>query len=268
MTSGSVMGMSYADGAGARVRPCLIHSMGKVGSTSLRVGLDSLGSLFVLQTHRLNRQTVPLRPYGLSGDVPGHVYNSILVRMGWLDRGLPVTCLTGMREPVGRNASEFFERNRRRIADMLDEGTARVDLLFSEFRDGFNHDEVDEWFDRELNDVFGIDVFAAPFDPIRGYGRITASDGSEILLYRADLSDAEKAVAIRGFLGVAADGLTVPRINTTESRDASQIYKEFLDVVANDVGYIRRMLNSRMARHFFSDGERDRLLIGWRSRTS
>ena len=71
--------------------------------------------------------------------------------------------------------------------------------LIRGFHEVFEHDEPLHWFDTEMKDIHGIDIFAHPFDCHARHATIESGRRS-LLLMRVDLSDADKQSVLSRFL--------------------------------------------------------------------
>lgn len=253
---------------GLQARPfdaVVVHQMGKVGSTSLHLALERLEKWPVFQTHVLH----PGEPYFAPGGesvippnhlrVPDHVLRSIELRADFLETGRPVAVITPVREPIARNVSAFFQNIRGFIHGSgvaIDDPVSLLELFLRKW----GHREPDQWFERQLNDVFEVDVFAQPF-PEKQWTVIDSKFGS-ILVLRASLDDTIKADLVAEFLEL--DSLELGRLNVTEANPNAVAYSRFKALVAK-TDYIDEMLTLRMAQHFFSAAEREEIRTGWRA---
>ena len=175
-----------------------------------------------------------------------------------LDR--PIRVVSMFRDPVARNISSYFQH--------LDEiwGVRRAHLaiptaeLIRGFFEVFEHDEPLDWFDTEIRDIHGIDVFDHPFDPEVRHTTIE-SDRCSLLLMRVDLPDAAKQSALSEFLEKPVP--EIPRANTAADKSYSDAYRAFKESLEVPESYLDRLYDSRLVEHFLSPAERAALRAHW-----
>src|SRR5581483_10811453 len=159
-------------------QPIIVYQFGKVGSTTMQRSLAALRlNVPVYQLHFLNeadqieqwaKHTLRdpsrvLRMVALSRRVRRALESSHPPRYN-------LVCL--VRAPVPRNISMFFE-NVDSYVPHLDERYANHTVSYAEIRERFLNEFLEDtpnfWFDREVKEVFGLDVYAEAFDKARGY---------------------------------------------------------------------------------------------------
>jgi hypothetical protein len=160
-----------------------------------------------------------------------------------------------VRAPVPRNLSTYFHH----IDSYFPNFVARVQadtLSFDELADYFLHnfDEhtPEHWFDRQVRDVFGLDVYAQPFPHERGY-QIYENAKARLLVIRLEDLNRVAAPAMREFLAIP-DFRLVPA-NSGENRTYGALYKQFLASLTLPPSYIATTNGTTYARHFYSDRE-------------
>ncbi len=181
---------------------------------------------------------------------------------GFEGRGCNVVGL--VRDPLARTVSYFFDTTTMKGSDVRSrwtDGTLDVEELIRRFMDRDDHFAPLEWFDGEMNAVFGIDVFAEPFPRDAGY-RIYRSDGTELLLIRLEDLTRCAAGAFREFLGL--ETFDPRRENVRADSETAELYRVFLDRLRLPREYVDRMYDSKVARHFYSDVELQAFRSRWR----
>lgn len=191
------------------------------------------------------------------GARPRHVFHA-----AHLVRHLPTPedpwlVITIVREPVMRAASDFFQSGRRlgRLADEI-ATTAR----FERFAATQGVPRTLDWFDRELAPSLGIDVYDHAFDPSIGYGLIE-SPSVRMLLLRQESLDVAPA-AIGQFLGLSHD-VALDRENVGAGKEYSDLYASVLRRARLPESTLDLAYDSRFARHFYSDAEREEFRRRW-----
>jgi hypothetical protein len=252
--------------------PIVIYQMGKVGSSAVYESLKKAGIANpVYQVHFLSYSNL---------DEVERYYQSvgakidILAARFWrslrhkLDRTKGSTYLISLvREPVAREISDVFHNmashHRELVTGTGDVNIEKtVDFLGAHFAD---FDETTDyactWFDREILDSFGIDVYASPFDHSRGFSIITNGRAKLLLIRMEDLSNVF-GVAMREFMG-----LSVPLVRSNESASKRyfKAYQAVLQKFALQTVAGKKIYDSRYAQHFYPADVRSRLVAKWSS---
>ena len=186
--------------------------------------------------------------------------------------------ITGVREPISRDFSALFqalnERNNIRRGEWLF-NTGDLYEVFRQYenmilhgnyepwRDGIPEAWGDEflWFDREIRQFWGIDIYEHPFNKEEGYS-IICSDGIEIFLYKC-----EKLNDILMELYQFALGHPLSHFFSENRMDVSwcsAAYQEFKHNVVPSLSYIEHYYkNNKKMDHFYSLEEKDEFLKAW-----
>jgi hypothetical protein len=118
----------------------------------------------------------------------------------------------------------------------------------------------DKFFQREIQGVFGIDVFGTTFPIEQGY-RIYQGSGADLLLIKMErLSDCFSE-AIARFLGVSDVRLISKNIG--DEKAYSEIYDQTKRKIHFPAAYLDEAYGSRMARQFYSDAEVEAFRKNW-----
>lgn len=256
----------------------LIHQMGKVGSLSIYRSLQARYShLFDLyHTHFLNpsyalesdrqRRDTDWQVYGQRQNndwLPNDYYDITRVHNRLLVKSQhPLNIITMVRDPISRNISAYFQ-NLHWVWGMPD---AYQQKSLHELAEGFwaqvNHDFPLEWLDREIQDVVGLDVYAHKFPHDVGVQHL--SDGAHnLLIMHMRTPDQLKEQSVQQLLGI--EHFKITRSHVSEKKPYGSVYKKFLREVEIPEWYVDKMLNSRFARHFFSEDERQKRIEYWLS---
>lgn len=250
----------------------LVHQMGRAGSMTIVKSLrDAAVSLPVLHTHWLHPAHIEKRLRRI-----GHLPESrqpLNVRVGRriaaeLQRDGPTRrrwkLVTVFREPVARNVSVFFLSIEDFVEDFFGRcrrSELRNEQLVKTFLQKFPHQQPLEWFDFEIRDLFGIDVYDHPFPQDQGY-QIIRTDHVDLLLIKLEQLNQCYRNAFRDFLGVDIPELS--HTHVTEQDPTKPMYAGFLRGAVMPPDYLDRMYQSQFARHFYTASE----LEGFRSKWS
>ena len=251
----------------------LVHQMGRAGSMTTVGTLEraDLG-MPVFHSHSLNPRNVQRRVtyfagrrraenrYPLNVQV-SRVLGGAIQRGGVAQRDWHIVSV--FRDPAGRNLSVFFlmideyieNFHRRHAAGEIDDA-----YVLDVFLKKFPHHEPIAWFDEEIRDVFGIDVYAQPFPSEDGY-QILRKGNVSLLLIRVEDLDTCHAAAFGDFLGIDAPPLR--KLHISERKSSKQVYRSFLQNVKLPVTVLDQMYDSRYARHFYSPDDITRFRQRW-----
>ncbi len=250
----------------------LVHTMGKVGSTTVAASLRQQGirrTMVMYQPHFLSdegrafAEKLAIQGVGgwerlvkkeRAGFLRSRLLGDELARMR--AEGERVKVITMVRDPVATNVSGLFHNHVWWPAALKAECAAGspgcLDSLGQYFLNSYPHDVPETWFDMELRALYGVDVYAQPFDPQRGYA-VYHSKTADVLLLKLETLNQVGAAAVRDFLGLATFEL-IPS-NTAEDKSYADLYKAFRRQVHLPAAYLDRVYGSRLARHFYSPEE-------------
>ena len=240
--------------------------MGKVGSRSVRFVLADMGEFSVFHTHWCNEANLAHRAgiiderrrisnrYG-DRDHFGQLFHE---QTRSLERPLKIICM--FRDPVARNISSYFQH----LDEIWGVRKAHTQVSTAElirgFHEVFEHDEPLHWFDTEMKDIHGIDIFAHPFDCHARHATIESGRRS-LLLMRVDLSDADKQSVLSRFLDTQVP--EIPRANAASDKSYSEAYRAFKDALELPGSYLDRLYDSTVTRHFYTADEIAELRARW-----
>lgn len=256
--------------------PILVYQMGKVGSLSVYHSLRrALPGRPVFHVHFLTPETlsdaIPWYRANHIPRLPEHIgISRTLVRKLDLSPAAKPAVITLVRDPIEREISGFFQHLHWRYPRLeTDQGqvlTSYAPLFIRDLRAklaGFNPqtDHCAGWFDREIRQAFGINVYSAPFDYEKGY-RILSNDKAQVLVIRLDNLNEAFGTILPAFLGLASP-IEQLRINETRLRDTREVYKDVVSTVRFPPELCELIYSTPFARHFFTEAERSRLIARW-----
>ena len=253
-------------------RVVFIFQMGKVGSISLKHAIQRYKQdkyLLFVHDHR-----VFIRDYFLIGQRNNRL--KIFIVLWCAKLGFPIKIVTSIREPIARNVSAFFYFYCVNIPYLHKKPLGEIVELFLTDSRPRNlrgprklpvQSRVAEclftlnWFDQFFRPVTGIDVYKKPF-PIDRKWQVYKKGGLKVLLYRNDLELSQQTELISRFLGIELD--EIKRENHTKDLDYAELYSRFRESVKLPEPYIRRVHDSRFARHFWHPEELEAAADKWR----
>jgi len=269
--------------------PLLIYQMGKVGSVTILRSLEALElDMPIYHTHFLSQHLVDeeekrRRKYFGTHQAKGpgwqdprrpwlNQYLRNQIKKGSKDKKWKIVTL--VRDPISRNTSAFFQSLELKRLDYDHQYQAKsffgfetiVDLedlgpFITIFFEKSDHDTPLVFFDRELKDTFGIDVYSSAFPKSKGY-KIYEEERADVLLIRLENLDECAQDAFKEFLGI--DGFTLTNKNVAGDKPYRALYQRFLDSIVLPDSYLDRMYTSKYARHFYSEEEINKFKAKWR----
>ena len=167
-----------------------------------------------------------------------------------------VEAISAVREPIGLALSAVFE-NYFHFFNNLESAT--LDACREELLKPREHKFVQRWFELELKDILGIDVYATPFPRETGYG-IYEGRHARALVYRFEALKLLPAM-LREFLGGRIEA-TLNR-NIGEAKDYGAAYQRAKQTLRLPADFVQAQCQCRMMQHFYSESERQRFERQW-----
>lgn len=225
----------------------LVYQMGKVGSVAIQVSLRQKGF------HTLHAHYMWLGKHGEYDTSKPDLIEEIFKK----DHRWPVISL--VREPISRNISAFFQRIEQYYKPYKNYKYSKD--LVTAYLNNYPHFWPLVWFDIEFAPVFQIDVYSEKFDHDKGY-HIYHGEYADLLVLRTENINDSLTQAIEEFTGIR--GIKPALSNyTTNRRGIAQIYTDFKESADFPKQYTDWMYNSRYAKHFYSDEEREVFKDWW-----
>ncbi|MBL0712169.1 MAG: glycosyltransferase, partial [Desulfosarcina sp.] len=256
---------------GAEFSPVIIYQMGKVGSTSVMNSLNRIG-IPNQHIHRLSWQGIQQAEerYRLSGttQIPQRIRRYRAFREFIENRRHDTRwkIITMVRDPLSRLISCIFQNLDFIIPKVLKLKNAAEQIKLIENHIGkylrdFNESDDDacSWFDTELKDVFGFDIFSTPFNKQRGY-TIYRTNNADILALRIEQLSICAGEAFSEFLTI--DNFPLATANTISEKPYYSLYKQFLSKFIIPEDQLNRFYNTRLAKHFYTSKE----IVGFKAR--
>jgi len=227
----------------------LIYQSGKVGSVSFVNAIDGLSNVTCLHVHRINREHI--RSRRMIAKSKGWRYEAGdengFALYPYLNRFSSIKMICPIREPISANASAFFQNiTRMKTVDFYNLSDINKEKYFIEH---WTHLDADEWFDKELKSIAGIDVYASSFDVHAGY-KVFKNKNFECLVLYHDLPDEVKSEITSNFLGKE---VRIRHEHSSADKAYASDYKKVLKEVLEDEEYCRNMRSQRYYQHFYKN---------------
>ena len=188
--------------------PIVVLTLGKAGSTTIQITLEAHAGRPVYQVHRIGDQTLRAeqREYRSTAPLsrPPQVMAAHYLRGRMPTRERPWDVIVLVRDPVARSVSAYYQAAQRLRHPMDPEMALSTMLRWPTFR------SAETWFQTELGHV-GVDVYAHPFNPSRGWQVIDTGPVRLLILRQEDLRDAAEVMS--HFLGVRIPGLVQANVS-------------------------------------------------------
>lgn len=216
-----------------RNTPVFVFQMGKVGSTSIYLNLVRFHPGAVVHSHNFLEEHKRYQ-------------TRRLYRWAALEKK-PINIVSLVREPISRNVSALFQNYERDLGIPFDGERISFEKLQEALLLNYHIGQT-RWFERRIQAIFGIDVYATPF-PVSGYATYS-KDNVRLLVMRSELPNSEKETVIKEFLGLKK--FQIINANVGAEKDYAEQYRKFKSIVRLPVDYVNTMCDSKFARHFYS----------------
>jgi hypothetical protein len=240
---------------GKREQMVLVYHMGKVGSTSIFESLVTAGVPNIHHLNRLNPDNIEQVQRGYrERDLPVPPGDEEGLRVYEELQALPfrIKCISPVRDPIRRNLSAFFFTDERFTGEKIAEGRLSIEVLLDCFLREYAHDVPLTWFDVEMKQTLGVDVYKHPFAQADGF-QVISEGACDVLLLKCEMDDGRKTEIVRDFLDI--DSFRLQSRNRGQDKDYGSIYAEFTSSVSLPDSYLDRLCNARYTKHFYSQEE-------------
>ena len=253
----------------------IIYQMGKVGSTSIHRSLAQAElALPIYKVHFLSDKGMQhgeefhQKTLKIPWEETPHIQTSQFLREQIQNnRAIQWKIITIVREPISREISEFFQYVHSMYPELLDaDGNLdehkasrilQTKLMFYNPEQNYTC----RWFDMEMKGMFGIDVFAHPFNTDAGYS-IIQQGNVDLLILRLESLDQTFTSAITQFLGVDTP-IEMIRSNVRSKQKRGATYQHVAQNLAVRESVCEKIYSSRYAQHFYSPSEIEQFTQKW-----
>lgn len=253
----------------------IIYQMGKVGSTSIHNSLEEASlQLPIYKVHFLSDEGMAhavefhQKTLKIPWENTPHIQTSEFLRDKiQTDPSSQWKVITLVRDPIMREVSEFFQYLHSMYPELLDEAgniekERAIKLLQTRLM--FYNPEKNytcRWFDMEIKGMFGLDVFAHPFDTDKGYA-IQQHGNVELLILRLEDLNENFSEAIGQFLALTSP-LALIRSNVRAEQKRGSTYEQVRQELTLRESVCRKIYSSKYAQHFYSPAEIEQLIQKW-----
>lgn len=245
----------------------IIYQMGKVGSSSIKNGLNSIG-VNSLHVHSFFEDVVVKQFQNYScakinskrtGENLRRRLKFFFLRTSIKNSKSPVKIITLVREPISCSISRYFQDIHiplfefpldNKKSSRLSDG---IHALVKDFKQRFSYDYVLTWYDEEFKRFLDVDVYQHDFDKDKGYCVINKDNYNIMVIQMEKLNSLENE--IKEFLGNAE--FKIINNNVGERKWYSSIYNEFKDSFSVNEKEMNELYNSKYMTHFYSKEDID-----------
>lgn len=245
----------------AHRKPILVYQMSKVGSTSVRDALKAV-HLHALHFHFLGKYSPTSRASYLKQGLtlPYHMYVEALIRPYLKLTSHRLKIITLVRDPIARHVSASFQLGQSFGYNTNDAKSMETRLASKELMQPNVLEWSYGWFANEIEEVFGIDVLAHPFDVERGYAEISGERVDVLVLKLEKLN--ELWPEISRFVG---HEVSPARANVRTSSSDGDTYKIVRTSLRLPRQHVEKLYDHRWMRHFYSEQEVAQFIDRWSS---
>lgn len=239
----------------------LVYQPGKVGSTTLANSLEAFG-IRAFHEHILNNKKMESVLYkGVRKEFLRDIFQ------------VKRKVITAVREPIARDISLFWQR----LGSIVDiaENKFQLDGMSSDLISQYEislatktlmpdylkvlQDEF-EWFNGELKEVTGIDIYQYPFDRESGYSIIEKGNISLLVLKLEKMSQLEGVIG--AFAGI--ENFKIISGNKAKEKSYSFAYQEFKKKVRIPREYVDHYYKGNIyLDYFYTTEEKHKFLEKW-----
>ncbi len=253
----------------------IIYQMGKVGSTTIHASLEEASLPFpIYKVHFLSDEGMAhavefhQKTLKIPWENTPHIQTSEFLRdkiQTEPDHKWKV--ITVVREPIMREVSEFFQYLHSMYPELLDEhGNIEKEraIKLLQTRLMFYNPEKNytcRWFDMEIKGMFGLDVFAHPFDTAKGFS-IIQHGSVDLLILRLEDLNRNFSEAIGQFLALDSP-LEIVKSNVRSEQKRGSTYEQVRQELTLRESICRKIYASTYARHFYAEAEIEQLIQKW-----
>lgn len=150
---------------------------------------------------------------------------------------------------------DFTENNRKK--EFCERNICHIDVIGQESAKG----SLWGWFDEELKNNFGIDVFNEDFHIEKGYSIIKHRNIELLIMKLEELDHLEDVIA--DFVGIS--NFKIIKTNQGKAKSYRYAYAQFLEEVRFPEEYLNFYYkDNRCVNHFYSESEREKYYLKWK----
>lgn len=249
--------------------PIVIYQMGKVASTAMQHSLTAMGlNVPIYQLHFMALDDDVLQ-WANDKRYKSNDRQLLLHRARYVSHAIrsrewkQVAMISMVRAPGPQLLSTFFqglELNMPVYQELVERGELSPQRVADYFLEHFHPTFELQWFDRQLKEPFGIDVYATDFDKARGY-QYYERDNIQLVVMRYE--DLHRCVGevMRDFLGIPE--FTLTEANVGQAKKYGELYREVRRLLRIPPERIGELHATKYAQHFYTPEELAQSVARW-----
>ena len=162
-----------------------------------------------------------------------------------------VKIITLTREPIARDVSDILQNWKPRFGGK-DVNEVDADEILGNFKSNNDFSYTTTWFDTELFEYTGFDIYSVPFDTKKGYS-IYKTEKFDILVIQSEKLSGCFQAAFHEFLGVELDKLSVT--NESDKKVGGEKIQELRKQLKYTRKELDRIYKLKYMTHFYSKAE-------------
>jgi hypothetical protein len=254
----------------------LVFQMGKVGSSSIYKSISEVWpKIPAYHVHHLNNEDIHggIFWHCASGIQKRFIPEHLLVSLGltgFMSRhraDVSWKIISLVRDPIALQVSTVFQNITGGYSEAFDFQENRIDrerfIALSKrllLEHGTRKTHFLNWFDHNIKNFIGVDIYQYPFDKNTGYSIVNHNNFSILLIKMEKLHECfEKAMS--DFLGIT--GLRLPMVNVGSDKEFGKDYKEIKSSLKFESALCDEIYSTKLVKHFYSDSEIDDFKKKW-----
>jgi hypothetical protein len=248
--------------------PVIILTPGKVGSSSIYYTLKKVLSNSIFHIHKISKSGIKRSQMTHMNSnrksLPLHLIVSDLLRKKLNKYNGVINIITVVREPISREISSYFQntefyRNSVESKNLEINKVKSIEILNNIFKDNICLN-LEDWFNIEILENFGVDVFSQSFNNEKGY--IILNNGHyRILLLKMETMNQVFSNAIQEFLTLEKD-VPLKNSNVGFNKHYAQQYKEIKSEFKISKTILSSIINSKYCNQFYKE-EKIKIFEKW-----
>lgn len=230
----------------------LVWQSKKVGSKTICKTLDSIGIKNVHLHELMNTEDNDLEIIAIKEA------NAKFLKQYVRKRIQKIKIITLVREPIARAVSEYMQEFSQMVINLnIDKNVIKGCEEFVANKISSNYEF--NWFDEEIKELTGVDVYSYPFNKKEGYGWIKEKN-IEILILKLEMLN--KNFNILGEF-VGNRDLKLINDNIGEEKHYTYIYNEVKRGIRLPRTIVEKQYKDKKFLHFYSDNEAQKFMRYW-----
>lgn len=238
----------------------LVLTPGKVASKSIVSAIENNDkNNLVYHLHSINRSDYLIKNKLRDNRGKKHLLVGMeLKRILMKNKNLNIKIMSGFRDPIAFYLSNIFE-NYHNYSNIR---SKKFDFQEA-VKKSFEKQWLETYFEKELYNGFGIDIFKFPFNRKLGYSIIIEKNVS-ILLYKYEMITQIFTNAIMDFLGITNASLPQKNVRL-DDKSFSELYKQVKKTLKFKKEFLEKVYTSDIVDFFYTKEEKESFLKGWAS---